>query len=203
MKPSILTTLTEEKIAAQYEFMSRDALQWLKQQVSNLRNPSALARGITKEKDRFTRTNDYRKFLIGALYFFVYDPKTKADLPYYDRFPLVLPLKREPDGFIGLNLHYLPIPLRIKLLKKLLPLAMYDGDDIRRIRVTYDILNASNRYREFKPCVKRYLLPHIKSRILKVEPSEWDTALFIPVHQFRKAKVPTVWKDSVETIRNS
>ena len=115
MKPSILTTLTEEKIAAQYEFMSRDALQWLKRQVNNLRNPPALARGITKEKDRFTRTNDYRKFLIGALYFFVYDPKTKADLPYYDRFPLVLPLKREPDGFLGLNLHYLPIPLRIKL----------------------------------------------------------------------------------------
>jgi len=203
MNPSILTTLSEEKIAAQYEFMSRDALRWLQKQVNDLKNPANMARGITREKERFTRTNDYRKFLIGGMYFFAYDPKTKGDLPYYDRFPLVMPLKRESDGFIGLNLHYLPIGYRIRFLKKLLTIAQYDGEDIRRIRVTYDILNATSRYREFRPCIKKYLLSHIKSKIVKVESNEWDTAMFLPVHQFRKAKAPTVWKESVEEIRNS
>ena len=203
MKPSILTTLTEEKIAAQYEFMSRDAFLWLRKQVADLKNPVALARPITKEKQRFTRTNDYRKFLIGGLYFFAYDPKTKDDLPYYDRFPLVMPLKREADGFIGLNFHYLPIGYRIRFLQKMLPLALYDGEDIRRIKITYDILDASRRYREFRPCIKKYLLSNIKSKIVKVESEEWDTALFIPVHQFKKAQPQTVWKESVEEIRNS
>ena len=203
MKPSILTTLSEERIAAQHQMMSRDAIQWLRDKVDELRNPPQLARGITRERDRYTKHNDYRKFLIGGLYFFAYDPKTKADLPYYDRFPLVMPLKRESDGFLGLNLHYLPIGYRIRFLKKLLPLAMYDGDDIRRIKITYDILDASSRYREFRPCIKKYILPQIKSRILKVGPDEWDTAIFLPVHQFKKKQAPTVWKESVETIRNS
>ena len=203
MKPSILTTLSEEKIAAQYPLMSRDALQWLRKQVDSLRNPPQLARGITRERQRFTKTTDFKKFLIGGMYFFVYNPKTRDELPYYDRFPLVIPLKREQDGFLGLNLHYLPMRYRIQLLKKLLPLAQYDGEDIRRLRVTYDILAASSRYREFKPCIKRYLLPNIKSRIIKVESKEWDTALFLPVHQFKKTKVQTVWKESVEQIRNS
>jgi hypothetical protein len=199
--PSILTTLSEDKIAAQLPLLSRDAVSWLRKQVAGLTNPPKLIRPITKEKDRFTRTNDYRKFLIGGMYFFAYNPSTRDDLPYYDKFPLVIPLKREPDGFLGLNLHYLPIRYRIQLLKKMLPLAMYDGEDIRRLRISYDILNSSSRYREFRPCIKKYLLPNIKSRIIKVESNEWDTALFLPVHQFKKTKVQKVWKDSVEQIR--
>jgi hypothetical protein len=203
MKQSILTTLTDDKIAAKHAFMSRDAFDWLRQKVNELRNPTALARGITKEKTRYTRVNDYRKFLIGGLYFFGYDPKTKGDLPYYDKFPLVMPLVRETDGFIGLNLHYLPIGYRIRFMKKLLPLALYDGEDIRRIKITYDILEASKRYKEFRPCIKKYLYSHVKTRILKVQPDEWDTALFLPVHQFKKEAAKTVWKESVEEIRNS
>lgn len=203
MKPSILTTLSEEKIAAQHPLMSRDAIQWLRKQVDNLRNPPQLARGITRERDRYTKTNDFKKFLIGGLYMFAYDPLGKKELSYYDRFPLVMPLKREADGFIGLNFHYLPIGYRIRLMKKLLPLAQYKDDEIRRIKITYDILNASSRYREFRPCIKKYLLSQMKSRILKVESEEWDTALFLPVHQFKKKQAPTVWKESVETIRNS
>lgn len=203
MKPSILTTLTDEKIAAQHAFMSRDAFEWLKVKVRELKQPVKLATAITKERNRHVRTADTKKFLIGGLYFFAYDPKTRSELPYYDRFPLVMPLQREPDGFLGLNLHYLPIGYRIRFLKKLLPLALYDGDDIRRIRVTYDILQISNRYKEFRPCIKKYLLPHIKSKILRVKPNEWDTALFIPVHQFKKKPPQTVWKESVEEIRNS
>ena len=50
---------------------------------------------------------------------FVYDPKYKKTLPYYDTFPLVLPLERYNDGFLGLNFHYLPIPLRVRLLDKI------------------------------------------------------------------------------------
>lgn len=203
MKESILTTLTAEKIAAQYPFMSRDAIVWLRQKVADLRNPVALVRPMTREKHRHVKTNDFRQFLIGGMYFFAYDPKTKGELPYYDRFPLVMPLKREADGFLGLNFHYLPIGYRIRFLQKLLPLALYDGEDIKRIKITYDILEASRRYKEFRPCIKKYLLTNVKSKILKVGPDEWDTALFIPVHQFKKAQPQAVWKESVEEIRNS
>ena len=142
--------------------------------------------------------------MIGGLYFFAYNPKTKAELPYYDTFPLVMPLKKEPDGFIGLNLHYLPIRWRINFMKKLLPLAIrYDDDEIHRIRVTYPILDSSSKYKEFRPCIKKYLYPHIRSRILRVEPEEWDTALYLPLQQFKKAPAQTVWQESVEGIKAS
>lgn len=201
---SILTTLSDEKIAAQHQTMSRDSLNWLMKRIQQLRNPAAMARPLTRETHRYTRPTDRQKFLMGGLYYFYYDPKTKNDLPYYDRFPLVMPLKRESDGFIGLNFHYLPLRYRINFMRKLMPLALYNEDDeIRRIRVTYPILNASSRFKEFRPCIKKYLYNHIKSRILSVEPQEWDIALHLPIHQFRKAPVKDVWQESVEQIKAS
>jgi hypothetical protein len=115
-----------------------------------------------------------------------------------------MPLKRESDGFIGLNLHYLPIRYRINFMKKLLPLAIYnDEDEIKRIRITYPILDSSKRYKEFRPCIKKYLYSHVKSRILAVEPQEWDIALYLPIQQFRKQTVSTVWQESVDQIRTT
>jgi hypothetical protein len=203
IKPSILTSLHQEKVDLGHQTMGRDSLAWLVQRINDLRSPSRLVPPITKEKSRFTRPNDKQKFLMGGLYYFVYDPKGKDDMPYYDKFPLVMPLKRESDGFLALNFHYLPVKHRIIFAKKLLPLAIYnDDDEIKRIRITYPILNASSKYREFRPCLKKYLYSHIKSRILAVEPQEWDIAMYLPVHQFKKEQAKTVWQESLQDIRN-
>jgi len=204
IKPSILTSLAGEKSAKDMQTMSRESALWLTKKVAELRNPTRLIVPITKEKTRFTRPSDRQKFLMGGLYYFVYDPLGKNELPYYDRFPLVMPLKREADGFLGLNLHYLPIKYRVNFLRKLMPLALYnDEDEIKRIRITYPILNASSRYKEFRPCIKKYLYTHIKSRILAVQPNEWDIATYLPVQQFKKTPVNTVWKESVAEIRKN
>ena len=139
---------------------------------------------------------------MGGLYYFLYDPKTKDDMPYYDKFPLVMPLKREPDGFLGLNFHYLPIRYRINFMRKLMPFAIYnDDDEIKRIRITYPILDASKRFKEFRPCIKKYLYTQVRSKILAVEPQEWDIALYLPIQQFRKETAKTVWQESVDEIR--
>ena len=129
----------------------------------------------------------------------------KNELPYYDTFPLVLILERYPDGFLGLNLHYLPIKFRVALMKKMLSYGgVYTEDDeIRKIRMTYDILASSRRFREFRPCLKRYLTNHVKSRILAVQPNEWDIATYLPVQQFKKAKPLQVWQESINEIRKS
>src|SRR3989304_2326911 len=67
------------------------------------------------------------RLTIGNLYLFFYDPKLKETLPYYDRFPLVLPFRYNPDGFHGINLHYLPPLLRMKLLQSLLTIGRAGG----------------------------------------------------------------------------
>lgn len=196
---SKLTKIAQEKSAAQIQSMSRESYQWLLQKIAQLRNPASIAQGIKSEDNRIVK-----RLIKGGLYFFYYDPKMKADLPYYDRFPLVLVLERYSDGFLGLNLHYLPLKYRLAFLDKLLDYAIWnENEDPQRVRITYDILNASKRFRSFKPCIKRYLTQHVKSKILAVQPNEWEVATFLPVYQFKGAKPEQVWKESVEEIRNS
>jgi hypothetical protein len=55
----------------------------------------------------------------GRLNMFFYDPKLKKQLPYYDTFPLVLPLETIPGGFMGMNFHYIRPVQRISLLQQL------------------------------------------------------------------------------------
>jgi len=38
----------------------------------------------------------------GNMVLFNYDPKTKANLPYYDRFPLIFVVERYSKGFLGI-----------------------------------------------------------------------------------------------------
>jgi len=199
MSQSKLTLLTQQKSAAEIQSLSRESYKWFMQKIAEIRNPSYIPKNIAAE--------DFRKnkrFILGGLYHFYYDPKGKADMDYYDRFPLVLALEKYNDGFLGLNLHYLPIKYRVAFLDKLLQFAILNDDnEIKRLRVTYDILNASRRFREFKPCIKRYLHGHIKSKILAIQPEEWETALWLPSHVFKGAKPQEVWKESVEEIRTS
>ena len=196
---SKLTTLAQQKTALDLQTMSRESLKWLMAKISELKRPVAIPGTIKAETFRNTT-----QFMLGGMYFFYYEPKTKDDLPYYDKFPLVLALEKYPDGFLGLNLHYLPLKYRVAFLDKLLDYGgIYnDEGDPRRIRITYDILNSSRRFREFHPCIKRYLSSHVKSKILQVQPNEWDVATFLPIQQFKGAPVRKIWQESLEEMRN-
>jgi hypothetical protein len=196
---SQLTKIAEQKTEEKPELLTRGSYRWMQDKINELKRLSNIASSISKEESR--NTTQYK---IGQMYFFYYDPKTKADLPYYDRFPLVIVLEKYPDGYLGLNLHYLPIKYRVTFLKKLMQYAVYSAEnEIKRVRVTYDILNATRRFKEFSPCLKRYLFSHIRSRLLEVKPNEWEVATHLPIHQFKKAQPKEVWEDSVNEIKGS
>jgi hypothetical protein len=198
-RDSQLTTIGRERNAVDAQRLSRESLRWLQEKIAGLKNLSREPSTIAREQFRNTT-----KFQLGRLYCFFYDPKGKEDLPYYDKFPMVIALEKYPDGFLGLNLHYLPFKYRVAFLNKLLQFAVLDAnDDVRRLRVTYDILSASKRFKEFRPCIKRYLHNHIRSKILTIEPHEWEVASLMPLQQFKGAKPKEVWQESVDEIRNS
>jgi hypothetical protein len=190
---STLTQLTQQKTALEQEFLSRKSVAWLQNQMRDLKSPINLAKEIAKEKSR-----QGGRFQIGGLYHFFYDPLTKGDLPYYDIFPLVIPLKRDAEGFIGLNMHYLPPRYRAVFMDKLMNFAITnENDEPKRLRITYDILTASKNFKEFRPCLKRYLNSQIKSKILTIQPPEWETALFLPTAVFKGAPISKVYAESV------
>ena len=80
--------------------------------------------------------------LVGRMFMYFYDPKYKKTLPYYDRFPLIIMVKKAPGGFYGINLHYLPPVLRAKFFDKLLDYSNNNKyNKSTRFKMSYDILN--------------------------------------------------------------
>ena len=136
----------------------------------------------------------------GKLNMFFYDPKHKKTLPYYDTFPLVLPLETYSDGFLGLNLHYLPIPLRIKLLDRLVDYTN-SGDFTKistKMMVNYKKLK---NIKLIQPTIHKYLLEHTKSQFRRIDADEWTIATLLPVQQFKKVSESGVWKESRSMIK--
>ena len=97
----------------------------------------------------------------GFLNMYIYAPKFKDKLPYYDTFPLIMYLKPAEKGFYGLNFHYLPYALRARLLDA----AGQDKLDV----------NAVSRSRLTKPTIKRYLFGYLRSCLLYTSPSPRDS----------------------------
>jgi hypothetical protein len=150
------------------------------------------------------RTDEARKVSsmeFGYMYAFKYDPKTKNDLPYYDTFPLVFPVRMDSDGFLGINFHYLPPVLRAKLMNALYStLTNKKYDDTTKVKISYSILQSASKYRYFKPMLKKYLRSHVRSQFLEVQVNEWDIAIFLPTESFRKADTGRVWEESRKQI---
>lgn len=137
----------------------------------------------------------------GLMYAFKYDPKMKKELPFYDTFPLIFPVKFESDGFLGINFHYLPPVLRARLMDALYSTVTNKSyDDSTRLKISYSILQSAAKYRYFKPTLKKYLRSHVRSQFLEIQANEWDIALFLPTESFRKADPGTVWQDSRKKI---
>ncbi len=165
------------------------ARDWLRAKIKNLK-PSRQA--LLQDRQRLRD-----KSIIGRMYFFYYDPKTKDKLPYYDRFPLVIPIERYPDGFLGLNLHYIHPKQRIVLLDKLSEFANNDKyNETTKLRLSYDLLKASTKVYEMNACIKRYLFSQVDSRFLEITADEWDIAALLPVETFVGANSSKVHSDS-------
>ena len=153
------------------------SINWYKKKVADLSNRISAARLMSDNKLKKAPT-------FNKLHFFRYDPKLKATLPYYDTFPLVMPIQSAKGGFLGINFHYLPIPLRMKLLETL---------DRRNFTGNYSKLK---NIREVKPTIKHYLRRQFVSGFLELEEDDYAPAIFMPVAQFRKASASQVWRDS-------
>ena len=160
--------------------------EWYKDKIREFGKPGAL--DLIRDGKRASRP------FFGRLNMFFYDPKHKKKLPYYDTFPLVLPIERYPDGFLGINFHCLPIPLRVRLLDRLVDFSNNEEfDETTTIDADYARLKNINL---IKPTIHRYLAGQTKSDFRRIDADEFTVAVLLPVQRFKKASVREVWKDS-------
>ena len=153
------------------------SLTWYKRKVSEL--ASRISAGRLMREGKILKTPGFNQ-----LNFFRYNPKTKAILPYYDTFPLVMPIDTAKGGFLGINFHYLPIPLRMRLLETLSK-RNFAGDysKLKNIRL-------------IKPCVKHYLKSQFASGFYRLDELDYAPAIFMPVQSFKKAGMSAAHRDA-------
>ena len=117
----------------------------------------------------------------GRMSMFFYDPKFKQRLPYYDIFPLVLPLEPMKGGFIGLNFHYLKPGARVAFLRSLADTTNNKKfDRTTRYRIPW----RNNLY--MRKTAKHYLFSQVRSSFLNITADEMAIAIFLPVARFKK-----------------
>jgi hypothetical protein len=201
---SLLQQLENESPAG-LKSRSLASLTWFRQKVQTLKLSS----------EAFYRQSNLQKgkrYLEGRMYLFFYDAKTKKKLPYWDKFPLVFILELKQDGFIGLNLHYLPPRIRVRFLYELYKYEIMEADDDldyegdyralmrTRLKITKELLEGIPKLRYYKACYKRYLTTQVYGRPLEVTPNHWDAMAMLPVAQWQKQNAKTVYKESMEKV---
>ncbi len=130
---------------------------------------------------------------IGLLNLFFYDPKYKETLPYYDTFPLVLPLEAIKGGFSGLNFHYLSPGLRLRLLENMQRYATNKDLSKARFDVSWGRVKSIPLV---KPTIKKYLYKHVRSSFLRIDLNQAAIACYLPVQQFQKRPASSVYAAS-------
>ena len=167
------------------------SIRWYRQKVQELL-PKPQVRRMIREGYKVQKVTVRPNF--GMMNLFYYRPKGAEKLPYYDVFPLVIPMgRRLNDGFVGLNFHYLSVPQRWLLLERLSMFQMpseLDSFDTEEGagEVMALFWSKIRRKRGVKPIVRRYLTKNIQSYFLKIELSEMLIALSIPMERFYTGK---------------
>ena len=192
MAQRLFDRLEQEAFKAGIQARTKESMNWFRDKVSNIRISRAklIAQGPIRKRQVY-----------GSMYNFQYDPKLKQVLPYYDRFPLCIPVQKAKGGFHGMNLHYLHPRIRARFLDALMDLTTNERyDRSTKMRLTYNLIKGSGKLRWFKPCFKHYLTSNIQSQLLLIEPADWEIAIFLPTDSFRKVAAASVWSDSNKKI---
>jgi len=186
---NLFATVEQEAFRAGINPRTKQSRDWFRKKVQRMRvNRRSLMR-----EDEIQMTSSA---IPGSMAMYFYDAKNKDTLPYWDSFPLVIIVGPAEKGFYGLNLHYLPIPLRAKFLDGLMDITTDKRyNENTKFNVKYSYLNRAAKMKYFKPCFKHYLTSQVEGQFAVVPAPEWEIATFLPTAQWNGNK-SQVYKDS-------
>ena len=168
------------------EYTKDELATWFEEKATSIKSGGSARNKLFDAEERHT---DQTREFVGSMYFFRYDPKLKATLPMYDKYPLAIVIDRYNDGFLGLNLHYLTRSQRSRMTglfndfyanKKLFNGVTGGG------RSNWDLIqSATSGLESFsKECVKRYLYTHVRSQLIRIDKTEYDKAVQLPIDEW-------------------
>ena len=167
---------------------TQQAMKWFTDMIKGVRGSAGLRKRASAHW-----FNPVADAFLGGMFFYHYDPKTKDKLPYWDAFPLVIPVSIYEDGWGGLNLHYLPPSQRAQLLGALLKYKKKAGTPAAYMKLSYPLLSTVVKAPGYQQCWHRYLSSHVMSNLIAVSDDHWENAVMLPVQQFHGATSRQVW----------
>lgn len=178
------------------------SVKWFKENVNRLDLDSISRANVTISEIKNDNVLE-PLLLMGYMTLFQYRPITREKLPYYDNFPLIVPIYRDNIMFKGLNLHYLPYDLRAALMDKLIiRVNNRDYNEQTKFMLDYSFLKGFRKLKEAKPCLKQYYFNRVRSGFIKILPEDWNNVVFLPIERFKKQTKKRVWYESRKTIEN-
>ena len=170
----------------------RRSAQWFHDKVRGLKGElrnkfsSTNAAKFYRESEKINPLVFRKRVSLGDMFCYYSNPKYRQVLPYYDMFPMIMLISADKDTFLGINFHYLAPKFRAILLDRV------------TAKVGKGIINWKkiSMITQIAPTIKRYRFDHIMKKVVPIEESEQEIAIFLPTERFKKASRAQVWSDS-------
>lgn len=121
-------------------------------------------------------------FVPGSMLFYRYDAKYKDNT--YDKSPLTIVLRKSKGYVLGLNTHWIPISIRLVLLKYILQANKNNIRNNMPLNITYNMLKPIIQRLNLGPVIRLYIFGRISRRGLVVPPSMWLSAAMLKAESF-------------------
>lgn len=142
----------------------------------------AKVKDLLKERKKMTK----KDVIPGNLIFTFYDAKDKIQT--YDRTPLVLILRRNGRHTLGLNFHWIPLSMRLNLVKVIIGLNEKNIKDGKPLEFDYSKLRPMLKKFGYAPCVRLYINKRISSTGVVIPPARLLEVARLKTETFTKGK---------------
>jgi hypothetical protein len=74
-------------------------------------------------------------------------------------------------------------------------------DETTRLKYSWQLIDGVSKYAACKPCIKQYLMGHVRTQLREIPSADWATAMLLPVERFIGAGKQEIWAESRKIIR--
>lgn len=127
----------------------KDIFRKIKEFPQSLSN--AKVKDLLKQRQRIKG----KHFIPGNLIFTSYNAKYKENT--YDKTPLILILRKGTRHTLGLNFHWIPLRMRLKLIKTILKLNKQNIKNNKPLEFSYKELKPMLKGLGYAPCIRLYI----------------------------------------------
>lgn len=108
----------------------------------------------------FKRMKTHRalaKSYTGQILHYVYNPKYKDSLPFWDQYPTIIVLNQNSRYVLGLNIHFVPTAIRKKIIHFLLKKNVHNIKKGKPIQASYLLFKSLLRKLNATICIRKYI----------------------------------------------